>query len=109
MTTEVISCNSVNNDNIKPNLVNRINHNALYNLNLNDLAKLALFRCGSVKEFGRRLGMSKGRASQILTGFHVPKDPKRVKEIAKVLSIDAVILMQLFEKTRRLKDDNNCD
>ena len=80
----------------KPEINEEDKPNRVYNLTLNDLAKLVLFKLGSISEFGKRLGLGRSRACQILKGYEIPKSPETIKKIAAILDIDPVILSQVF-------------
>ena len=67
-------------------------------LTLQDLAKLVIFKYGSIQNFSSELGISRGRGYQILKGIDKPRKPSTIKKIANVLEIDPVILAQLFSR-----------
>ncbi len=78
----------------KPKLYQNSNINL--SVSFRDLGKLAILRFGSITDFGKRLGVSRSRASQILNGLDCPKSPEQIKRIAEILDVDIVILTQLF-------------
>lgn len=67
---------------------------------LEDLRSIVNLRFESISAFGRALGVSRPRASQILLGYHVPAKPELIKKIAEVLNLDIVKLTQLFDNIR---------
>lgn len=67
-------------------------------LTLNDLAKLSLFKFGSIKGFGQNIGVGRSRACQILKGVNPPKSSDLIKKISAALNIDAVVLAMVFDK-----------
>lgn len=87
---------SPNKEPINPILTRVNNNNPTSSLTMNDFAKLVIFKFGSIKNFGRKLGVTRSRASQLLTGLDLPKTPDTIKKIAEVLDIDAVVLTMCF-------------
>lgn len=96
MNNNTISPNILNKEQPNSILTNKSNNNPASNLTLNDLAKLVIFKFGSIADFGRKLGVTRSRASQILTGVDLPKTPDYIKRIADILGIDSVVLTMCF-------------
>lgn len=81
------------------------NANIKLPVSFSTLSKIAIFKCGSVGAFGRRLGVSRSRASQILNGIDIPIKPDSIQKIADVLSINIVLLTQLFSQQKEDKNE----
>ena len=88
---------------IKRKFNSRDNLNLASNLTLDDLARLILFKFGSIQKFSRRLGWTRARGTQILKGYGIPENPEIIRRIANLLNIDSLVLAQLFERERKTK------
>ncbi|MBA7491773.1 hypothetical protein ES702_02321 [subsurface metagenome] len=67
-------------------------------LTLPDLAKLVIFKFGSLHNFGSKLGISRTYVCHILKGDQTLKKPDTIQKWADVLQISPIVLTQLFSK-----------
>lgn len=71
------------------------------NLCLNDLARIIIFKFGSIKTFAQNMGWTRARGYQILKGYNPPKDIKIIKKMAELLNIDPIVLTEvLFRESK---------
>jgi hypothetical protein len=86
---------------IKPQFNIRKSQNLASNLTLKDLAKMILFKFGSIQKFSQKMGWDRSRGVQILKGYKIPENPDIIKKIAELVGIDVIVLVQLFERSRK--------
>lgn len=72
--------------------------NVQLSLTLSDLAKLVIFKFGSLQAFGSKLGISRSFVSHVLKGDQVLKKPDTIQRWADVLDINPIVLTQVMEK-----------
>lgn len=80
--------------------------NSPLEIGLDDIAKLVLFKYYSFSNFSKKLNLTRGRISQILKGYHIPEDPKIIRQWAELLYIDPIILSQVFENAKNKGDED---
>ena len=61
-----------------------------------DLKRHLILTFGSLLEASKVAGLSKGRTSQILAGYDMPKSPSLIKRLSECWKIDLVLLTQIF-------------
>lgn len=101
----MIDQDNINKEQFKRNITIESEKYASSNLTLKDFAKLVIFRCGGCKGFAREMSFSRSRASQILHGYELPKNPDTINKISLLLNVDSIVLAQLFEREREKEND----
>ena len=89
----------------KQSLNHKKPYNTIQNLDLTFFGKLIIFRCGSIKEFGKKLGVSRSRACQIAKGIDLPVTTEGIRKIAKILFIDELVLSMFFSQTKNFQEE----
>ena len=77
--------------------------NAEFRLSMIDVRNLACLKFGGVNSFGRKLGVTSGLASRLLSGDYIPLKPETIHRIANCLGIDAVTLTQIYADCEKKK------
>ena len=97
-------CQEEINTNITGESSSKPSFKAELTLTIDDVRKQALLRYGSVTSFGKKLGITHGLASRLLSGDYVPLKPSSIQKIADALNIDPIILTQIYDiiKFKRL-------
>lgn len=100
----MVNNNSLLKNEIKPILNDAREKQALFkadlNLTIEDVRKLALLKFGSITNFSRKLGITKGLGSRFLSGDYIPLKASSIQKIADVLEIDAVVLCQIYDELK---------
>lgn len=65
-------------------------------LTLEDFARKVIFEHGGIIPWSRKLGISRGRASQILHGIDLPIKIDTITKIAATSNIKPMVLQQIF-------------
>ena len=72
---------------------------------LNDLARIIIFKYGSIKKFSNKMGWTKSRGYQILKGYNPPKNIETLKKMASLLDIDSVVLAEVLFREQQKNEE----
>lgn len=76
---------------------------------LGDLRIYLLFRYGTYKFAGIKVGLSSSRVRQMVLGYALPETPEIIRKLSEDWEIDAIILTQLFDRYRGRYKENDMD
>lgn len=79
-------------------------------LSIDDVRKQALLLYGSVSGFSRKLGITHGLGSRLLSGSYVPLRASGIQKISDALHIDPIILTRIYDDiTYKKKNKKEAD